>query len=795
MGLRIYQNIMAMNAHRNLQSTDRALGKSLERLATGLRINRAADDAAGLAISEKIRGQVKGLMRASSNAQDAISMIQTAEGALTETHSIMQRMRELSVQAANGTLTSNDREQIQLEVDQLVSEVDRIAHNTEFNTKKLLDGTATAVITTNDLQTKAFIIGDVGKGGNFSLQKDVVDVGQQQILKSKQWIVEEDLDLLGNVVADETIDSVALPGNQVSTYASVSQPTGSTLNLNLVTETFTIEALTDGAVALADAGTNFAVYGNVAESTLLKRTATDSTDANWADYAATDNFTATIGGQAIDFQLGAASGETLGGAIYLANQDLSGTGISLSINNNNTGVKVINNTGAAISVTAANSFFQQLGLASADADLQNIAASDSVSGTVISYVAVSANGSLMRGDLAEGEQIDTNIDLDLSLSATFEATETATFNATTRTYISADASHELGNITAFRDANGVSLFSEQTITMRANNLSTSFTISASDTVQNFADKIFTAIGTGLDMAKYWAGSKDPQLVNINNAATTDDYWDDPDNDGLAPDGTDRSLFELPGTMYISSAMVGELGDLSFSADEQILNALGIVEVQESINPVYDITVSNLHTGAVVNTATTSEYRVSNLIDGLIVEYDPMADITMNVDASSNDLPPATAASDEPPTFSANAADEFEYIHVAPTGVRFHIGANEGQILDSYISELTSGSLGISNLDLTSQSAAEESISLLDDAINTVSAERARLGAYQNRMEHTINNLGVAAENLASAESRIRDLDFAKEMIDFTRNQILMQSGTAMLAQANMLPQSVLQIIG
>lgn len=138
--MRINHNIPALNAYRNLTITNNALAKSMERLSSGFRINRAADDAAGLAISEKMRGQIKGLNQAIRNAQDAISMLQTAEGALNETHSILQRMRELAVQAANDTNTNEDRYQIQKEIDQLAAEISRIANTTEFNTKNLLAG-------------------------------------------------------------------------------------------------------------------------------------------------------------------------------------------------------------------------------------------------------------------------------------------------------------------------------------------------------------------------------------------------------------------------------------------------------------------------------------------------------------------------------------------------------------------------------------------------------------------------------------------------------------------------------
>ncbi len=143
--MRIVNNISAMNTNRVLGATDGALSKTLEKLSSGLRINRAADDAAGLAISEKMRAQIGGMKQAIRNAQDGISMIQTAEGALNETHSILNRMRDLAVQASNGTVQSDDRDKLQKEFAQLEEEVDRIANTTEFNTMKLLDGTLTSV--------------------------------------------------------------------------------------------------------------------------------------------------------------------------------------------------------------------------------------------------------------------------------------------------------------------------------------------------------------------------------------------------------------------------------------------------------------------------------------------------------------------------------------------------------------------------------------------------------------------------------------------------------------------------
>jgi len=160
--MRINHNINALNSWRNITMTNMDMSKTLERLSSGLRINRAGDDAAGLAISEKMRGQIKGLDMAVKNAQDAISLIQTAEGALTEVHSILQRMRELAVQSSSDTNTNVDRNQIQAELDQLREEIDRIARTTEFNTMKLLDGKIERFRPNADVK--------VVTGGNFDLK-------------------------------------------------------------------------------------------------------------------------------------------------------------------------------------------------------------------------------------------------------------------------------------------------------------------------------------------------------------------------------------------------------------------------------------------------------------------------------------------------------------------------------------------------------------------------------------------------------------------------------------------------
>ncbi len=176
--MRINHNIAALNTYRSLNSASNAQASSMEKLSSGLRINKAGDDAAGLAISEKMRGQIRGLEMASKNAQDGISLIQTAEGALNETHAILQRMRELAVQGGNDTNVTADRDAIQDELNQLMSEVDRIKDTTEFNTQNLLNGSfsGTLQIGANDGQTINVQISAMGTDG-LSISSALVSVG------------------------------------------------------------------------------------------------------------------------------------------------------------------------------------------------------------------------------------------------------------------------------------------------------------------------------------------------------------------------------------------------------------------------------------------------------------------------------------------------------------------------------------------------------------------------------------------------------------------------------------------
>jgi flagellin len=217
----INHNIAALNTYRQLTINNTATGKSLEKLSSGYRINRAGDDAAGLAISEKMRSQIRGLNMAMRNAQDGISLIQTAEGALTETHSMLQHMRELAVQAANGTNTDADLEEIQKEIDQLKEEIDRIAQKTEFNTKTLLNGSLGVVVDTensaHDIAALAeagivFSVSGVKAGETFTFTVNT-DQDEEAITVTTSGNISQTIALDGTSVAAGTIlnfDAVGL---------------------------------------------------------------------------------------------------------------------------------------------------------------------------------------------------------------------------------------------------------------------------------------------------------------------------------------------------------------------------------------------------------------------------------------------------------------------------------------------------------------------------------------------------------------------------------------------------------
>src|SRR5581483_4893286 len=304
----VNHNIYALDAQRNLAATGMSLSKSVERLSSGLRINRAADDAAGLSISEKLRSQVRGLAQAQRNAQDGISMIQTAEGAMTEIHDMMQRMRELSIQAANDTLSGNDRGAINTELQQLKQEIDGVRDRTKFNGKALLTGALATTLDTANSTAQAGTV--VVAGTNTSISSVNVSAGK----------------------ASETYTLSSANGNLVLTR-----------NSDSVAQTFTAAQVTANFVAAAGGSTtiNFDQLG----VSLTVGSVAGETGANIAGGLNGKTIKTVAGNASANFQVGAQASDTMG--VSFSQTDVSSLGLSTALANFNTSY---NGSGA---VTAA----------------------------------------------------------------------------------------------------------------------------------------------------------------------------------------------------------------------------------------------------------------------------------------------------------------------------------------------------------------------------------------------------------------------------------------------------------
>jgi len=233
----------------------------------------------------------------------------------------------------------------------------------------------------------------------------------------------------------------------------------------------------------------------------------------------------------------------------------------------------------------------------------------------------------------------------------------------------------------------------------------------------------------------------------------------------------------------------------------LLKALSLVEVREGASAIYSITAFNLETNKNVGSVEVDTNEINGLLPGLRIFFDntlglrldPQPPTDVNGGPNTMTTFPFPLAM-ERPTISLSGEVETFFMHVAPRDFSLQIGANQGQVISSYIGDHSAESLGIEGLLIADGDLAQEAISIIDAAINRVSTQRSRLGAMQNRLESTVRNLDIASENLTSAESRIRDADIAEETMTSTRNQILLQAGVAALAQANQLPQAVLQLL-
>jgi len=768
--MRVYHNIPALFTYNALNSTNESLQKSINKLSTGLRINTAADDAAGLAISEKMRAQIRGLDMAVRNAQDGISMIQTAEGALNETHSILQRMRELAVQAANDTLTANDRQVIQLEIDQLKEEVDRIASTTQFNKKKLLDGSASVLWSADKLETKAFVRGSLRQvdqfgqkaaaEGNFKISINATP-GQGQIQKSDVFkIKHEDVMMNVSVNTNKGVNGVSIDGLPAGNYslnlARVATAATATKIANYGFDIFTVA----GGDATANANILFEVLkvdtalGQVTFRGVSYVLDKDGNQTNYVDA------NIVVGGADITGYTG------LGVTLDLLRID---TGDISSVK---AGDKVVYQVNAGIA-TGSNGVqatwnydvdstwdlgWDQTG---ALAFAFNATGIDGKTVHFRTFYLNTANGVTYEGDISARFGDLTKVSTSDTMGASFTAA-----------YIGQVAADDvmLRDLDRFWDANGRFLLEDpQTITLiQGDGTKASITLYATDTIRNVQEKLNAAIRDQLGQGQYVSSDADKFVTYVSEG---DDQANTPE--------------ALAGTFVIRSVVAGTNGEIAFAGDEDVIKALSLSVIQNSKENEFSVSVQDAHSGATVasNTKVTGNLLIGIVHPNVDVEFDPMADIAISWNDSTKQF-----------ELSAEGGTYETYLHLADNSTVYQIGANESEDMGIDIGNMSTRALGIHRVLVTDRDSASRSITIIDSALDSVSNQRAKLGAYQNRLEHTINNLNTASQNLTAAESRIRDLDMAQEMMNFTKLQILMQAGNAMLAQANTLPQAVLQLL-
>ncbi|NLM72114.1 MAG: flagellin [Synergistaceae bacterium] len=900
--MRIYHNIPALFAYNAVNATNNALQNSINKLSTGLRINSAADDAAGLAISEKMRAQVRGLDQAVSNSQDGISMIQTAEGALNETHAILQRMRELAVQAANDTLTSNDRSFIQLEIDQLKEEVDRISNTTQFNKKKLLDGSAAVLWSTDKLDTKVIVRGGLREidqfgqkavaEGNYKL-KIVAEAGRGEIQKSDLFKIKHK-DVITNLMIH--------PDSNVSDVSVTGLPAGD-FRINLGYEAAALSVYYASASTAVGIGVSALEFNTIVNATVAVgwvKLVVEETDGLAVDFAINYNVVGTAGrawGKAAAAGVGNGAVVTLNalnglgwaannlttlvdanvgwvrinGSVMDAQFRVDGTyraGTAASIidlgasdmllGNNNVSqlwqVKEADDSHVIFQIdTRSFSFSGGTNVETKELVIyygQSYAAGEDFSGTIAGFssfenvggdigftkIVLTDVANLKAGDkfvlgaealtnervarneadvvakintadwpygwpaditatysfrddgLPEGNYSfkqfylneDTGISYDSEINMAVKGggarfggngvllNPAISFHST---YIGevANGDVKLWDLDKFWDANGKFMIDDpQNITIvQGDGKTTAITIYKSDTLKDVADKMNVAIRDGLGQGRLTAG---PFVEFITDENVTDD----------GPNA-------VKGTFVIRTALNGNDGKLNFVGDEDLIKALSLNVIQNHVDNKFKVSIEDAHTkkSIVIDSQITGNNLIGVLHKNVDVTFDSMAGITVEYSKETGRF-----------NYTNNTGlTPYETIvHLADNTTVFQIGANEKEDMGINIGAMGTRALGIHGVIVTDRVSAARTITVLDGAIDRVSSQRARLGAYQNRLEHTINNLTVAGTNLQAAESRIRDLDMAKEMMNFTKLNILLQAGNSMLAQANQLPQNVLQLL-
>jgi flagellin len=667
----INSNIMSLNAQNQLSKSQSAQQSAMERLTSGKRINGAKDDAAGLAISNRMSSQIRGLDQAVRNANDGISMIQTAEGALEESTNILQRMRELSIQSANGTYSEGNRSTLDAEVKQLVSELDRIAETTSFNGQNILDGSLgkTALQVGSEAnQTIEFSIGkmDAKTLGMGSTSSDVMGAAT-------------------TLVADDTVltkGSIDINGQSILA-------TGETWSGDSATDTFgdliekintNVRGITAGTYAETTAtsvGTGVLVKGTSALTVTLNKleSTTDGTTS-----VVTDSITIT---DTENMEELVAKLNEQGGGLLSASIGEDGK-LTISAEN----VSSIDMTGDVAAATGT---------------LANAAASITLTSDDGEAVIVE------RGSVGD----------------------TATLAAF-----------------GFRENNDPGVIEGAA--------ASAGTLAAGDLTINGVK-----VGAG-------DGATLQDTVNAINAVSSE----------TAVKATAFSSVEID-----VSAKTGAHATGDFHMNGEIINSGADI----------DELVTNIN-------AVSSDTGVTATLEGnyLRLEGD-VSQIKFGDDAGLADGGTALTAliDDASSVIVADAAGGVKLTSDSGSPISVDVNANGATVTGLLDANTTAnGKFGaaVNSIDISTVAGAQKAIGIIDNALDTVNNLRGDLGAVNNRLEFTMNNLSSISQNVSAARSRIEDADFAVESANLSRSQVLQQAGTAMLAQANAQPQQVLSLL-
>lgn len=664
MGMVINTNVGSLNAQRALNASQNDMRTAMERLTSGKRINSAKDDAAGLSISNRMTSQIRGINQAVRNANDGISMIQTAEGALDETSNILQRMRELSIQSANGTFSSGNRQTINAEVKQLTAELDRIAKETEFNGLKLFDGSQKNV----SLQ--------VGAQAN-----QTIDVKLAQMDAKSLGMGSTSADNMGdkNTLATSTTvlenNSITINGQSVmaigESFTGGTDTMGDLIDkINTNVRGVTASTFTEATAETAGTG----VLVGVAEALTVDLVNLDGTSTQ---FTVTD----TENMQQVADKLNEAGGgliaaQIVDGKLSVAAENV--TSIKLTDAGTTLGLGTIDGAEqtAQISLTSdtGDDIVVERGSNGSTEDLAAFGFRENNKPGVIEGDEAAATGTLAAGDIIiNGTRVGP------ADSAALQDTIAAINKVSSETGVRAVAFTSVEFDVSDRDG-----------------------AAATD---------FTLNGVAI------TGDTDLSVVVANINAETQ-------NTGI--------------TATLSGKFLRFEGDVS-----SIQYGDGAGGPDSGVD-----LLANIGTAAAVKSPTDHLGGVK-----LISE-----------DNSPISLKLTQAGKDKTGLLEANATADGKF------------GA------------------GVDSIDISTVAGAQKAIGILDKAIETVSNLRGDLGAASNRLDSTISNLSNVAENVSAARSRIQDADFAAESANLSRAQVLQQAGTAMLAQANAQPQSVLSLL-